>query len=185
MISGSKFILPLAVFLALAQSALAQPKFLEYYSGQTVEELISMQQTHRTDSLVLAFESAIQQKAERDGVELLSEPERTVLAVEALEREVNNGGFYQFFMNSSKEQAPVIVDALERINCPKTAHVARQAIDQLGISGEPMPSAIDMAMGTFSDDSFSKFDEEYFYAGEPIAERLFEYIKRNKGQISF
>jgi hypothetical protein len=67
------------------------PKFLEGYSGQSTDQLLSLEADYRTDSLVLAFEQAIIQKAERNGVKSLSDEERIVLAVEALEREVNNG----------------------------------------------------------------------------------------------
>jgi hypothetical protein len=86
------------------------PVWLGGYSGQSVEELLSLEVTHRCDSLVLAFEEAIGQKAQRDGVRGLTTEERVVLAVEALEREVNNGGYDQFFINASREFAPTIGD---------------------------------------------------------------------------
>lgn len=72
------------------------PELPNVKSGQTVEQLLSLEGKSRIDSLVLAFEQAISQKAERTGNEGLSYPERVVLAVEALEREVNNGGYAQF-----------------------------------------------------------------------------------------
>src|SRR5439155_6192926 len=68
------------------------PKWLNGYSDQSVEQLLSLEGEYRTDSLVLAFEEAINQKAQREGMQSLTEEERIVLAVEALEREVNNGG---------------------------------------------------------------------------------------------
>ena len=97
------------------------PKWLNGYSDQSVEQLLSLEGEYRTDSLVLAFEEAINRKAQRDGMQSLSEEERVVLAVEALEREVNNGGYDQFFVNSSREFAPTVVSALQRIGCKKTA----------------------------------------------------------------
>ena len=77
---------------------------------------------YRTDSLVLAFEEAIQKKAESSPI---SKEERYVLAVEALEREVNNGGYDQFFLNSSHDFMDVIKEALVAIGCPKTAAITR------------------------------------------------------------
>ena len=70
-------------------------EWLDGYSGQTVEQLLSLEGKCRTDSLVLAFEQAISQKAESAN-QGLTNPEHIVLAVEALEREVNNGGYDQF-----------------------------------------------------------------------------------------
>ena len=42
---------------------MTEPVWLDEYSGQTVDELISLESTHRIDSLVLALEEAIDQKA--------------------------------------------------------------------------------------------------------------------------
>ncbi len=68
-------------------------------------------------------------------MQILCDEERIVFAVEALEREVNNGGYCQFFGNSSREFAPSIADALLRIGCPGTARITRKAIEAVGVSG--------------------------------------------------
>src|SRR5258708_24654240 len=72
-------------------------QWLDRYSGQTVEQLLALQGKFRTASLVLAFEQAIVQKAAREARHRLTDGERVVLALEALEREVNNGGNAHFF----------------------------------------------------------------------------------------
>lgn len=154
--------------------------FLDSYSGQSVDELIAMESDYRIDSLVLAFEEAISSKKKANDVE------RVILAVEALEREVNNGGYEQFFTNSSNEFAPVIVDALNRIGCPKTAGITRRAFDGLGLSGEISVDAIESVMDD-GDDEVSEMlgecDDLYYAAPEPIAERLFEFIKKHRFAI--
>jgi Domain of unknown function (DUF4375) len=96
-------------------------------------------------SLVLAFEQAIDQKAVRDGEGGLSVEERIILAIEALEREVNNGGYHQFFVNSSRGFAPMIVQALVRIGCPRTAEITQRAIDAFhlpSLSAEAIDAAV-------------------------------------------
>jgi hypothetical protein len=65
----------------------------------------------------------------RTGQRALSQEERTVLAVRALDREVNNGGYYQFFCNSSKQFAPEIVQSLF---CRRTARITQRAISAVG-----------------------------------------------------
>ena len=65
-------------------------RFLEAYGGQTTEQLLEMEDEYRIDSLVLAFEGAILGREPEAPITL---QERYVLAVEALEREVNNGGY--------------------------------------------------------------------------------------------
>lgn len=47
--------------------------------------------------------------------------------------EVNNGGNYQFFWNSSRRFTPIIVDSLRRIECERTAGLTQKAIAALGL----------------------------------------------------
>lgn len=61
-------------------------QFLEKYDGQSVDELIALEATHRIDSIVLAFESALYQKREQQGDDSINEIEWAILAVESLER---------------------------------------------------------------------------------------------------
>ena len=161
-------------------------EWLSGYSGQTVEQLISLEGKYRIDSLVLAFEQAIGQKAVREGTNRLTDEESVVLAVEALEREVNNGGYDQFFKNSSREFAPLIVESLQRIGCTQTANITNMAIDTLAV---PVltPQSIEAAMSVKDkarQNKLSRLDNAYYQTGEAIAEQLFAFIKANKGDIT-
>ncbi|NJM37531.1 MAG: DMP19 family protein, partial [Akkermansiaceae bacterium] len=111
-----------------------QPQeFLSGYSGETIEELISKASDYRIDSIVLALEQALEQlSVERS----LTTEESIVLTIEALEREVNNGGYLQFFENSSREHASSVVQALKSISCPQVAELTQRAIATLHIQGE-------------------------------------------------
>ncbi len=156
--------------------------FLDAYGGQTTDELIALECGYRIDSLVLAFEAALDAKAEN------SKPERVVLAVEAVEREVNNGGFTQFFVNSSLEYTKDIVEAFELIGCPATAILCAKAIELLGVDDLTDLDAIEQASYEVDDDEarleqFNALDSEYYAGEEPIDVKLFEYIKRNRQHI--
>jgi hypothetical protein len=168
-------------------SGIGQLESLEGYSGQSVDQLLLCEGKYRIDSLIMAFEQAISLKAEREGMQSLTDEERVVLAVEALEREVNNGGYDQFFVNSSRDFAPIIVDALQRIGCKKTGITTRRAIKALGIS-HISPDKIEAAMAEDNDLRSAKLaqcDESYYKNTEPIAERLFEFIKANRTAVRF
>jgi Domain of unknown function (DUF4375) len=159
------------------------PGWLNGYSGQTVEELIALEGKYRIDSLVTAFEQAILQKAER-GDKLTAE-ERIVLAVEALEREVNNGGYDQFFVNSPSS-ASGIVAALQRIGCVKTASITQNAIETLGatdLTEEGIEAAV-YSVTSERGERFKSCDDAYYQSAEPIADRLFALIKENRLKIS-
>lgn len=154
--------------------------FLKSYDGQTTEELLALEGQYRIDSLVLAFEQAIERKPHP------STEESYVLAVEALEREVNNGGFSQFFQNSSGEFAAIIERSLRAINCPKTADIARDALEALEVDGELSAESVSDAVSEGKEhvaEQLAECDDRYFANDEPIADRLFAWIKANKATI--
>jgi hypothetical protein len=161
---------------------MADQKWLDGWSGQSVDELISLVGEYRTDSIVLAFEQAIQSKAGE-----LSEVEQIVLAVEALERVVNNGGYGQFFANCS-EFAPMAVAALKAIGSTSVAMLTEKATQVLSpespITEASVRQAIDKADDQ-RDEKLSACDSEYFQVAGDLAGPLLEYIKNHKDQITF
>ena len=62
----------------------------------------------------------------------LNEYERTIFVTQALESEVNNGGFIQFFDNAGGAFADEIVPAFKRIGARKTASICKKALQALG-----------------------------------------------------
>jgi hypothetical protein len=160
-------------------------QWLDGYSGESVDELIAPEGTYRIDSLVLAFEQGMDQKAARIGQQKLAAEERVILAIEALEREVNNGGYGQIFVNSSREYSQIIVDARRRIGCPKTAEITQKA---LRIVQEAPMSDEEIENGTWEDneerqDALGERDSLYFKGPENIEEILFAFIKANRARI--
>lgn len=164
---------------------MSDPIWLDGYEGQSVDELLAMEPTHRVDSLVQAFEQALDEKAGQVGFEGLSQEERIILAVEALEREVNNGGYGQFFENSSCEYAGFIVEALNRIQCKQTAEITARAIDglHLHVLSQEAIEAVMQRDDVDRDDQLNECDEQYYSAGEDIAGQLFQFIKSHKDRI--
>jgi len=157
-------------------------KWLEMYSGQSVDQLLSMEIEYRLDSLIVAFHQAIDQKSAREGDGSLSMEERMILAIQALESEVNNGGYEQFFINSSNVYASMVVEALVRIGCNRTAEITQQAIDALHLENLNV-EAIEAAMASDNADvsAMSECDNSYFKSGEDIGGQLFSFIKQNRG----
>ena len=112
----------------------------------------------------------------------MSDAEGVVLAVEALEREVNNGGYHQFFFNSSRLFTPVVAKALDLIGCPVTAQITRDAIATLKLSDldrEPDVGTEDEAR----DQKLDACDQRYYQSGEDIAGQLFGFIRDQRRSI--
>jgi hypothetical protein len=151
------------------------------YTGQTTEELIACKADHRIDSLLCAFEAGIQAKR-GDGA--ITSEEELVLAVMALEREVNNGGHHQFFVNSSRQVAPIIVDCLRRIECFATAAITERAIEALRLP-ELTVEAIAATIYTENaerDKLLEACDQEYYRLSE-ITPKLFGFVEAQQSRI--
>ncbi|MGD0360215.1 MAG: DUF4375 domain-containing protein [Bryobacteraceae bacterium] len=140
------------------------------YTGQTTDELLACRHSHRIDSIVCAFELGIQRKSKAQGVDALTPEEHLVLALMALDREVNNGGYSQFFVNQSRQFVPIVVDSLERVGCTALAGITRRAIAALQL-GDPG-----------RDKTLHACDQE-FYRIEGIAENLFGFIDTHQDRI--
>ena len=165
---------------------MTQAKWLEGYSGQSVDELLALVPEYRVDSIVLAFDQGVDQRAAKVGVEALNDAEAAVLAIEGYEREVNNGGHHQFFLNTP-EFGPGIVKALRDIGCAATAEIAQKAIDRLGIEGPVTGDAVASALVRGGADLVEVLGEAcdgpFFDLSEPIGDRLFDYIRANRERI--
>ena len=159
--------------------------WLDGYSGQTTDELIALETTYRIDSLVTVFEHAIEQKAYREGDDKLTAEERVVLAVEALEREVNNGGYSQFFINSSREYGSIIVESLRQIGCNKTADITQNAvhvIEEMPITDGEWEDG-DLIENDERDSALEQYNEQFYSSQESLEESLFTFIKANRSKI--
>jgi len=157
------------------------PPLLKGYSGQSTEELLALEEKYRVDSIILAFEEALLHKPSPD----LTSEEQYVLAVEALEREVNNGGYLQFFTNAC-EHAGIIEQALRAIDCPVIAQITRDALATLELEAGFSPGDV-AAAAEDADESvhevLEECDNRYFDDGEPVADHLFEWIRKNRKAI--
>jgi Domain of unknown function (DUF4375) len=154
------------------------------YSGQTTSELLACKNTHRIASLLCAFEWGIQAKIDPGGEEELTRDERLVLAIMALQREVNNGGYSQFFTNSSRRFVPIVVECLQRIGCARARDITTRAIAALGVQQLDPDSISDAALNAAQaiNKKLDALDKE-FYQIDEIEHQLFQFIEHNQHNI--
>ena len=93
-------------------------------------------------------------------------PQKAFSAIWAVESEVNNGGFSQYFVNSSAETAAFVVEALRTIGAPDTAAICERAIAAAFPTGLPdSEDAIRSLASDFPDEVIGKLeelDQEFF-----------------------
>jgi hypothetical protein len=107
-----------------------------------------------------------------------------VLAVLALDREVNNGGYHQFFWNSSRRFAPIVAASLRRVGRAEAATLTEKAIAALNPKSLTV-EAVEQAILREDSERNSKFDayDQEFYRLDPADAALLQFIEEHKDQI--
>jgi hypothetical protein len=152
------------------------------YSGQTAPELIACGGSHRIDSILCAFEEGIRNKLDQQGN--ISGEERLVLAVVALQREVNDGGHRQFFANYARDFAPIIQSSLLRIQCRATAEIVTDAIAALGLTDISVETVSEALQGDdpARDEALRDCDDRFCQINE-IEPGLFRFLEAQQDKI--
>ena len=119
----------------------------------------------------------------RKEFERQSVPQKVFSAIWAVEAEVNNGGFSQYFFNSSNESAGFVAEALETVGAPKTAYICRRAIEAAFPTGLPNSTqAIRSAAVDFSEEVLGKLDQldqEFYSYPHKLTDLLFNYVSKH------
>jgi hypothetical protein len=135
------------------------------------------------NSILISLSESEKARLGKDDFADQSRPQKVFSAIWVLESEVNNGGFSQFFLNSSAETAPFVVAALETIGAPKTAAICKRAIAAAFPAGLPeTPEAICSVAAHFSDDTSEKLDlldQEFFAYPHSLTDLLFAFVSEH------
>jgi hypothetical protein len=114
-------------------------------------------------------------------------PQKIFSSIWALESEVNNGGFSQYFFNSSCETAGFVAEALDSIGAPRTADICRRAIATAFPAGLPVEfEAIRSAAADFpseTEERLDALDKEFFQYPHNLTELLFVYVSNHPAEF--
>lgn len=117
-----------------------------------------------------------------DNMNALNENQRTFYITYTLEGEVNNGGFSQFFFNSSGDLANEAVSAFEKIGANKTADICKKAVE---IYGESVPLDRDEREALLIDNDevdeiLNDCDNAFFEYEDDLTALNYQFIINNK-----
>lgn len=94
----------------------------------TVEEYVDDEEIQKNNLVVDMCDTVYKKCEYGNNIEKLNEYERVFFVTQTLEQEVNNGGFSQFFYNSSGDFSNELVDAFTKIGALKTAEICQKAL---------------------------------------------------------
>jgi hypothetical protein len=119
-----------------------------------------------------------------DNMESLSDPQKIFYYIHCCEREINNGGFKQFYSNSSGDYAHETNYSLKIIGAYKTANIVMRANDQFPYKVVPKDRAerqkILEQMQDTSSEIWKELDERFLAYEEDLNAFNLEFIRKNK-----
>ncbi len=121
-------------------------------------------------------------------LEILNENERVIYLTQDLAMEVNNGGFYQYYENSSGDSANEVICALKTLKAEKMLLISQKAN---AIFGESVPTDRDVRNAvltrkvTFEQiNILEECDKEFEEAYNEFTELSYQYLKEYEEEKS-
>ena len=137
--------------------------------------------------VIFALQEKIAKKEGESGYDSLTEAEKIFLCVEAVENEVNNGGFHQYFFNSAGDSAQDAPAAFMAIGADYTAELVSRACAVFpgGEAPRNRGERQDLLeeIGYEADETLGKLDDAFYEYQDDIAGLLLKYVKENRNQF--
>jgi len=142
-----------------------------------------------TNDFVIAMTEHLNEKTQYgDDLSVLSDAERIFYITQTLEMEVNNGGFSQFFYNSSGDFSNELVGAFTAIGANATAAICQKAIDAFGrdipADRDARIELLEKLEGDEFDEILEECDDAFFAYEEDLNELNYNFVMKNKEQFS-
>ncbi len=150
----------------------------------------------REDLIVMEIDTYLNEISKYgEEMEKLNSSQKVLLIIENLEREINNGGFRQFYWNSSGDYAMETIDALKQIGAAKTAGVVKKANDQFPNSFVPEDrnerGDILYLIGEKSSEYWNTLDTKFYVPNketgdweiDDLPNLLVKFVKENKADF--
>jgi hypothetical protein len=136
-------------------------------------------------AFAVALSDLVFPRYDRDGFASLTPAEQVALCVDDLDREVNNGGFDQFFWNSSGDHAHETLRALETIGALQAAQIVREAIACFPAAVVPVDrdERTDVVMPKLPQsvrETWSALDGRFYEYPDDLAALMRRYVVANR-----
>jgi hypothetical protein len=122
-----------------------------------------------------------------DEMEKLTEQQKQFYYNQCLEREINNGGFNQYFFNSSGNFAHLTVLSLKTINANTTADILQKAIDQFPnkeVSQDRAERQVILEqIEEVANPIWEELDQKFFVYEDDLNLLNIEFVRQNKDKF--
>ncbi len=157
-------------------------------SSQTGFDIDKVLKLERRDKIVTEIDTYLNKKCEYgEKVNLLNNSQKVLWIIENLEREINNGGFNQFYWNSSGNYANETIDALILIEAYKTAEIVKKANSEFKNGSVPKDRAERQneleLIEENAEENWNNLDSEFYEYNDDLTELLIAFVINNKSDF--
>lgn len=157
-------------------------------SSQTGFDIDKVLKLERRDKIVTEIDTYLNKKCEYgEKVNLLNNSQKVLWIIENLEREINNGGFNQFYWNSSGNYANETIDALILIEAYKTAEIVKKANSEFKNGSVPKDRAERQneleLIEENAEENWNNLDSEFYEYNDDLTELLITFVINNKSDF--
>ena len=122
-----------------------------------------------------------------DDMDKLTEPQKQFYYNQCLEREINNGGFNQYFINSSGDFAHQTIQSLTAIGASTTADILQKAIDQFPDKKVPQDrdERIELVeqIEETANEVWEELDQKFFEYADDLNTLNLNFIRQHKADF--
>ena len=157
-------------------------------SSQTEFDIDKVLKLESRDKIVTEIDTYLNKKCEYgEKVNLLNNSQKILWIIENLEREINNGGFNQFYWNSSGNYANETIDALILIEAYKTAEIVKKANSEFKNGSVPKDRAERQneleLIEENAEENWNNLDSEFYEYNDDLTELLIAFVINNKSDF--
>ncbi len=122
-----------------------------------------------------------------DNMDALTDSQKNFYFNQNLEREINNGGFNQYFVNSSGDFAHETILSLKAIGADKTADILQKAINQF--PDKRVPKDRDTRIETVeqiqdtANDAWEELDQKFFEYQDDLNSLNLDFVKKHQDEF--
>ena len=154
----------------------------EFQKVKTIEQVWEIEDQN---NFVAHMSLYIDEKCEYgDKIGKLNKKEKVIFMTKNLEDEVYNGGFLQFFYNSSGMFSNQLVKAFQEIGATYTADICQKAVRalkrRLPKNEERREKLLDKIVDKDIENILSECDDMFYEEKEDLVQLNYEYIMKNK-----
>lgn len=141
------------------------------------------------NDFIIALLEHIQEKSQYgDEMSVLSNPERVFYITQTLEIEVNNGGFSQFFYNSSVDFTNELIGAFSEIGAWATVAICQKAIAvfdrEIPVDRDAREEMLDELERDEIDEILDECDKAFYEYVDDLNALNYAYVMKNKAYFT-